>query len=319
MAEKLVGQNYETPDIRAKVTGRARYSEDFRAPGMLFARLLLSRYAYEKIRSIDTSDALAMPGVKAILLPEDVPGPKIRSTTWGRRFVPIRTASARSRPSRSTRANLCSRCVRLTKRRRPKRSSRSRSSWDVLPYNVDPVATLRRGAATARVEGNVWVRPTPTPGQPPPLPEIKDLKWTDEQFAEFNEGRLPMGESTDPVWSFGDVDAGFLKAGLVLDVFVLRRASAEVEVDVETGVYRSSSTTIAVADVGTVIQPAHARRASCSERFDSRHRPCNGSRVGSTISATACRSRNGSIRTSRRRFSTFRRRWSWSAVELAGS
>ena len=62
MAEKLVGQNYETPDIRAKVTGRARYSEDFRAPGMLFARLLLSPYAHAKIRSIDTSDALALEG-----------------------------------------------------------------------------------------------------------------------------------------------------------------------------------------------------------------------------------------------------------------
>lgn len=34
MAEKkLVGQNYSTPDIRAKVTGRARYAEDFRTPG----------------------------------------------------------------------------------------------------------------------------------------------------------------------------------------------------------------------------------------------------------------------------------------------
>ena len=31
MAEqKLVGQNYSTPDLRAKVTGRARYAEDFR-------------------------------------------------------------------------------------------------------------------------------------------------------------------------------------------------------------------------------------------------------------------------------------------------
>ena len=98
--------------------------------------------------------------------------------------------------------------------------------WEVLPLNVDPVATLRPGAATARVEGNVWVRPTPTPGQPPPLPEIKDLKWTDEQFAEFNEGKLPMGEHTDPVWSFGDVEAGFKKAALVLDeTFVMPNTS----------------------------------------------------------------------------------------------
>ena len=64
---KLVGENYSTPELRAKVTGRARYAEDFRAEGMLFARLLLSPYAHAKIRSIDASAALAMPGVKAIL------------------------------------------------------------------------------------------------------------------------------------------------------------------------------------------------------------------------------------------------------------
>ena len=58
MAEtKLVGQNYSTPDIRAKVTGRARYAEDFRAQGMLHARLLLSPYAHARVSSIDASAA----------------------------------------------------------------------------------------------------------------------------------------------------------------------------------------------------------------------------------------------------------------------
>ena len=43
MAEqKLVGQNYTVPDLVAKVTGKAKYAEDFRAEGMLFAKLLLS-------------------------------------------------------------------------------------------------------------------------------------------------------------------------------------------------------------------------------------------------------------------------------------
>ena len=87
----------------------------------------------------------------------------------------------------------------------------------MLPFSVDPLETLRPGAATARVEGNVWVRPTPTPGQPPPLPEIRDLKWTAEQFTEAAEGRLPQGEATDPEWKYGDLDAGFKKAALVLD------------------------------------------------------------------------------------------------------
>src|SRR5262249_24348309 len=77
MAEqKLVGQNYSTPDLRAKVTGRARYSEDSRGPGMLFAGLLLGPYPHARVKSIDPRAALAMPGVKAILTADDVPGPK---------------------------------------------------------------------------------------------------------------------------------------------------------------------------------------------------------------------------------------------------
>ena len=37
---KLVGQNYTTPDLVAKVTGKAKYAEDYRVEGMLFAKLL---------------------------------------------------------------------------------------------------------------------------------------------------------------------------------------------------------------------------------------------------------------------------------------
>ncbi len=74
MADKLLGQDYTTPDIVAKVTGKAKYAEDFRAEGMLFAKLLLSPMPHARVVSIDTSAALAMPGVKAILTVEDLPG-----------------------------------------------------------------------------------------------------------------------------------------------------------------------------------------------------------------------------------------------------
>jgi len=74
--KKLVGENYSTPELVAKVTGRAKYAEDYRAEGMLFARLLLSPMPHARIKRIDTSAALAMPGVKAILTGDDVPGPK---------------------------------------------------------------------------------------------------------------------------------------------------------------------------------------------------------------------------------------------------
>src|SRR4026209_78258 len=66
MAEKLVGSNYTPLDLVAKVTGKARYAEDFRADGMLFAKLLTSPMPHARVRNIDASAALAMPGVKAI-------------------------------------------------------------------------------------------------------------------------------------------------------------------------------------------------------------------------------------------------------------
>ena len=58
MARELHGTNYIPQDLEAKFTGRARYAEDFRADGMLFAKLLLSPMPHARVRSIDTSAAL---------------------------------------------------------------------------------------------------------------------------------------------------------------------------------------------------------------------------------------------------------------------
>jgi CO/xanthine dehydrogenase Mo-binding subunit len=59
----------------AKVTGKARYAEDFRAEGMLFCKLMLSPRPHARVASIDASRALAMPGVHAILTADDLPPP----------------------------------------------------------------------------------------------------------------------------------------------------------------------------------------------------------------------------------------------------
>ena len=72
---KLIGKNYETADLYAKVTGTAKYAEDFRADGMLFCKLLLSPMPHARVRRIDAKAALAMPGVKAILTADDLPAP----------------------------------------------------------------------------------------------------------------------------------------------------------------------------------------------------------------------------------------------------
>ena len=73
MAYKLLGKDFTPPDLRGKVTGKARYAEDFRAEGMVFCKLLLSPMPHARVTSIDTSDALAMEGVVGVLTAEDVP------------------------------------------------------------------------------------------------------------------------------------------------------------------------------------------------------------------------------------------------------
>ncbi len=69
----LIGQDFTPPDIRAKVTGRAKYAEDFRADGMLFCRLLTSPMPHARVLSVDASEALEMEGVVAILTADELP------------------------------------------------------------------------------------------------------------------------------------------------------------------------------------------------------------------------------------------------------
>ena len=66
---RLVGTSQAPKDLRAKVTGRSKYAEDFRADGMIFTKLLLSPVPRGIVRSIDPSRALAMPGVVVITTP----------------------------------------------------------------------------------------------------------------------------------------------------------------------------------------------------------------------------------------------------------
>src|SRR5258708_40189791 len=64
---KWVGTRPVRPDGVPKVTGTAQYGSDLAMPGMLVGRILRSPHAHARIRSIDTSKAAALPGVKAVV------------------------------------------------------------------------------------------------------------------------------------------------------------------------------------------------------------------------------------------------------------
>ena len=72
MAYSLIGKDFTPPDVHGKVTGKAKYAEDFKVNGMLHARLLTVQYRMRIVR-LDVSKALQMEGVVAVLTADDVP------------------------------------------------------------------------------------------------------------------------------------------------------------------------------------------------------------------------------------------------------
>ena len=68
---KIVGTRPLRPDGVDKVTGRARYGADISLPGQLIGKVLRSPHAHARIKSIDTSAAAALPGVKAVITRDD--------------------------------------------------------------------------------------------------------------------------------------------------------------------------------------------------------------------------------------------------------
>ena len=202
MADKLVGQNYTPLDHVAKVTGRARYAEDFRADGMLFCKLLLSPMPHARVRSIDASAALAMPGVKAIITADDVPDLNgAEKAITKEPFYAGEPIAAIAAVDELTAAEAIERIT---------------VDLEPLPFVTNAIDALRPDGPHARLEGNVWGVPAPG-GQGPQAPApVKTLTWTDADFAAATDGQLPIGEPVEQ-WSYGDLDAGFKDAALVLD------------------------------------------------------------------------------------------------------
>jgi CO/xanthine dehydrogenase Mo-binding subunit len=70
---KVVGTSPVRPDGVQKVTGIAQYGADYSLPGMLWSQILRSPHAHANIRSINTAKALALPGVKCVIVGSDLP------------------------------------------------------------------------------------------------------------------------------------------------------------------------------------------------------------------------------------------------------
>ena len=211
MADKLIGQDIAPDDLRAKITGRAKYAEDFRADGMVFAKLLLSPMPHCRVLRIDASAALALDGVVGILTADEVP----QSATGEQCLT--------NHPHYENEAILAIAAVDETTA--ADAIDLVRVDYEPLPFALDPLDSLRPGSPDARLEGNTRV------GR-----DFVSLKWTQEDFDNAPEGSMPMpddvldadGEVVVQKWSqgweVGDVEAGLAQADLILDETIVHQS-----------------------------------------------------------------------------------------------
>lgn len=219
---KVIGKNYQTADLYAKVTGQAKYAEDFRADGMLFCKLLLSPLPHGRVKHINARAALAMPGVKAILTADDLPAPADSLTDLGVviKANPRGERALTNEPVYQGEPILA--VAAVDEYTAAEAIEKIELDIEPLPFVLDPLDSLRPGGPNPRIEGNIWVQqkpPEPKPGErpaSPPPPDVGELKWTRADFKEVKYGRLPMGKTPD-TWTIGDLEQGFKQAELVLD------------------------------------------------------------------------------------------------------
>jgi xanthine dehydrogenase molybdenum-binding subunit len=211
MAEKLVGQDIAPDDLHAKITGRAKYSEDFRADGMVFAKLLPSPMPHCRVLRIDASEALAMDGVIGILTADEVP-----QSAVGEQCLT-------NHPHYEGEAVLA--IAAISETIAADAIEKVRVDFEPLPFVLNPLDSVRPNGPNGRLEGNVRI------GR-----DFATIKWTEEDFASVPEGTLPMPDNVldddgeivvrknDTEWVVGDLEAGFAAADLILDETIVHQS-----------------------------------------------------------------------------------------------
>jgi len=194
MAYNLIGKDFTPMDVEAKVTGRAKYAEDFRADNMVFCKTLTSAIPHARIKSIDTSEALKIPGVVGILTADDVPQfppPALPILAKDEVYYvgdPILAVAADNE-------EIAANAIEAIK-----------IEFEQLPHVVDPLESLFPGGPNARTAGNVAA------GQI----KLQTVKWEASDFASAGDSKMPMGHAAEE-WSYGDLDAGFKNAKVTVE------------------------------------------------------------------------------------------------------
>ncbi len=146
-ALKTVGHPTSRVDALQRVTGKATYTADVHLAGMLYARILRSPYPHARIRRIDVSKALALPGVKAVLTHENCDVVWGSGDTKNKRYLfnnPVRFAGDAVAAVAAVDRHAAEDAIRLID-----------VDYEPLPFILDPEEALKPGAEEIQPGGNL--------------------------------------------------------------------------------------------------------------------------------------------------------------------
>jgi aerobic-type carbon monoxide dehydrogenase small subunit (CoxS/CutS family) len=160
-ALNVVGKFTTRIDAVERTNGKAKYSGDVQLPGMLYARVLRSPHPHARIRRIDASKALALPGVKAVISHENCDvlwgagsisggaqyNEEIKKITKHRRYAfnnPVRFAGEPVAAVAAIDRHTAEEALQLIA-----------VDYEPLPFVLDPEEALKPGAPQIWPEGNL--------------------------------------------------------------------------------------------------------------------------------------------------------------------
>lgn len=202
-----IGKDFTPPDVEGKVTGEARYAEDFKKEGMVFARLLTSPLPAGRVISIDASEALAMEGVVGIFTADDLPASlPPANPALAKDFItyigqPILAIAAES----DLIAENAIEKIKIEFERRP--------------FVTDPLDTLLEGGPDPYPSGNTLIRNSgeAAAGTTASGTDVGKIKWSADQMNAFRAGREPTGATFGEDWTYGDLEAQFAQCTTVIE------------------------------------------------------------------------------------------------------
>ena len=142
---RVVGQKERRVDARPLITGAPVYAAEFEQPNMMHARILHSPHAHANILRIDKSQALALPGVYAVLTHEDLP--RVAHSTAGQ---PYPESSPYDAYVLDSRVRYVGDWVAFVAAETPAIAEEALAliqvEYEVLPAVFDPLEAMREGA-----------------------------------------------------------------------------------------------------------------------------------------------------------------------------